>query len=102
VKPWQPIRPSADGRKKVPKPNPGKTGDDKNKHKDNENISSDSKKLLSAGYAYVHVAINPDRIDPEFIGYGSRLAVRGLRQFSHSISHAARRKPHAIISNVNI
>jgi hypothetical protein len=38
----------------VPKPNPGKTGDDKNKHENNENISFDSKKPLSATYAYVH------------------------------------------------
>jgi len=86
----------------VPKPNPGKTGDDKNKHCNNENFSFDSKKTLSAAYAYVHVAINPDRIVPEFIGYGSRLAIRGLRQLSHSIPHAARRKPHAIVSNINI
>jgi hypothetical protein len=38
----------------VPKPNPGKTGDDKNEHGNNENISSDSKKLHPAAYAYVH------------------------------------------------
>jgi hypothetical protein len=38
----------------VPKPNPGKAGDDKNKHGNNENISSDSKKPISAAYAYVH------------------------------------------------
>jgi hypothetical protein len=38
----------------VPKPNPGKTGDDKNKHWNNENISFDSKKTLRAVYAYVH------------------------------------------------
>jgi hypothetical protein len=54
VKPWQPIRQSADGRRKVPKPNPGKTGDDKNKHGNNENISSDSKKPNRTVHAYVH------------------------------------------------
>jgi hypothetical protein len=54
VKPWQPIRLSADRRKKVPKPNPGKTGDDKNKHGNNENISSDPKKTNRTLHAYVH------------------------------------------------
>jgi hypothetical protein len=38
----------------VPKPNPGKPGDDKNKHGNNENISSDSKKLQPAVSAYGH------------------------------------------------
>jgi hypothetical protein len=38
----------------VPKPNPGKPGDDKNKHENNENISFDSKTLCSAICAYVH------------------------------------------------
>jgi len=41
----------------VPKPNPGKPGDDKNKHGNNENISFDSKQLNDAAHAYVHVAI---------------------------------------------
>jgi hypothetical protein len=36
----------------VPKPNPGKTGDDKNKHGNNENISFDSTKLYPAVPAY--------------------------------------------------
>jgi hypothetical protein len=39
----------------VPKPNPGKKGDDKNKHGKNENTSSASKKLHPAADAYVHV-----------------------------------------------
>jgi hypothetical protein len=38
----------------VPKPNPGKTGDDKNKHENNENISFDSIKLFPAVSAYGH------------------------------------------------
>jgi hypothetical protein len=38
----------------VPKPKPGKTGDNKNKHRNNENFSIDSKKTISAAYAYVH------------------------------------------------
>jgi hypothetical protein len=38
----------------VPKPNPGKTGDDKNRHGNNENISFDSKKLNSSAPAYGH------------------------------------------------
>jgi len=33
---------------------PGKTGDDKNKHRNNESISFDSKKLNSAAPAYGH------------------------------------------------
>jgi hypothetical protein len=41
----------------VPKPNPGKTGDDKNKHGNNENVSSDSIKLHPAAHAYVHVMV---------------------------------------------
>jgi hypothetical protein len=39
----------------VPKPNPVKTGDDKNKHEENEDIPSGSKKQLLPAYAYVHV-----------------------------------------------
>jgi hypothetical protein len=38
----------------VPKPNPGKTGDDKNKHENNENTSFDSKKHYPVAHAYVH------------------------------------------------
>jgi hypothetical protein len=41
----------------VPKPNPGKTGDDKNKHENNENISFDSKKPHLAVLAYVHGSV---------------------------------------------
>jgi hypothetical protein len=41
----------------VPKPNPGKTGDDKNKHRNNENISSDSKKPNGTVHAYVHGSV---------------------------------------------
>jgi hypothetical protein len=43
-----------DGRRKVPKPNPGKPGDDKNKHGNNENTSSDSKTPNRTVHAYVH------------------------------------------------
>jgi hypothetical protein len=38
----------------VPKPNPGKPGDDKNKHKNNENTSFDSKKPHPVVLAYGH------------------------------------------------
>jgi len=41
----------------VPKPNPGKPGDDKNKHGNNEHISSDSQQFHYTAYAYVHVPI---------------------------------------------
>jgi hypothetical protein len=41
----------------VPKPNPGKTGDDKNKHGNNENISSDPQQIHSAAHAYAHVPV---------------------------------------------
>jgi hypothetical protein len=42
----------------VPKPNPGKTGDDKNKHENNENVSFDSKKLHPAyGHGVVKILI---------------------------------------------
>jgi hypothetical protein len=38
----------------VPKPNPGKPGDDKNKHENNEDYSFDSKRLYPAVSAYGH------------------------------------------------
>jgi hypothetical protein len=41
----------------VPKPNPGKTGDDKNKHRSNEHISSDSQQFHHAAHAYAHVPV---------------------------------------------
>jgi hypothetical protein len=41
----------------VPKPNPGKTGDDKKKHGNNENISSDPERPYDAANAYVHVQV---------------------------------------------
>jgi hypothetical protein len=44
--------------KTVPKPNPGKTGDDKNKHGNNENFSFGSKKLHPAyGHGVVKILI---------------------------------------------
>ena len=39
----------------VPKPNPGNTGDDKNKHEDNERIYSDPQPPSNAANAYGHV-----------------------------------------------
>jgi hypothetical protein len=54
-KPWQPI---LNIWKTVPKPNPGKTGDDKNfKRLRNENNSSDTSQLHHAAHAYVHVLV---------------------------------------------
>ncbi|MFZ0281388.1 MAG: hypothetical protein WAL29_07050 [Bacteroidales bacterium] len=39
----------------MPKPNPVKPGDDKNKHEENECISSDPQQLHHAAHAYAHV-----------------------------------------------
>jgi hypothetical protein len=45
----------------VPKPNPGNTGDDKNKHGIHEINSSDPQQFYHASYAYVHVELGfPD------------------------------------------
>jgi len=63
----------------VPKPNPGKSGDDKNEHDENENIFSDPSKPSNEAHAYGHGAVNPGRIDQVFAGYGSRYEVRGTR-----------------------
>jgi len=41
----------------VPKPNPVKPGDDKNKHGNNERISSDPQQLHHAAHAYAHVLV---------------------------------------------
>jgi len=41
----------------VPKPNPGKPGDDKNKHGNHEDISSDQKQSYDAAHAYGHVPV---------------------------------------------
>jgi hypothetical protein len=41
----------------VPKPNPGKSGDDKNKHDNHECNSFDSQQLHNAAHAYVHVPV---------------------------------------------
>jgi hypothetical protein len=41
----------------VPKPNPGKPGDDKNKHENNERNSFDSQQFHHAAHAYVHVPV---------------------------------------------
>jgi len=41
----------------VPKPNPGKPGDDKNKHGNNEAISSDPKQSYDAAHAYGHGSV---------------------------------------------
>jgi hypothetical protein len=41
----------------VPKPNPGKTGDDKNKHGTHECYSFNSQQFYDAAYAYVHAPV---------------------------------------------
>jgi len=41
----------------VPTPNPGKPGDDKNKHGNHEVISSDPKQSYDAAHAYGHVPV---------------------------------------------
>jgi len=41
----------------VPKPNPVKPGDDKNKHEKNESTSSDPQQFHHAADAYVHVPV---------------------------------------------
>jgi hypothetical protein len=48
----------------VPKPNPAKPGDDKNKHENNEKISTVPERSKNDTNAYVHVPVKglPEKI----------------------------------------
>ena len=70
----------------MPKPNPGKTGDDKNEHYDNETFFSDQSGPSEAAHAYGHGAVSLDSIDPVFV-----FTVRGTRFAVIPLPQAARR-----------
>ena len=51
----------------VPKPNPGKTGDDKNEHYDNETFFSDQSGPSEAAHAYGHGVVRDNIRHMEYV-----------------------------------